>query len=254
MLDMFSEKVVDLEAGVAPTSDAASPSCSTRPNNINTDQAQAGSDDDGILEPSPRLTGHQLFYIFVLDGLGGMAISAGANFAIAYAMYTTQDTSSKPIRLFQLPNTLAGDAAITTVVQCVLTWFVETALVRYDLRNRSVQPIGSFGPEPRRPWLRRFFFLDEAARNASPLASVGQGALRGLIATVLGFVLLWPVAVGALTAFGEPSGGDYVYPDRWTPQFFKFIYGGLLGLLTTPLMAMFWLVKAGWDATKQPKA
>jgi hypothetical protein len=30
------------------------------------------------------LTGHQKFYIFVLDGLGGMALSAGVNFAIAY--------------------------------------------------------------------------------------------------------------------------------------------------------------------------
>lgn len=36
------------------------------------------------LAPSQRFTGHQLFYIFALDGFGGMAISAGVNFAIAY--------------------------------------------------------------------------------------------------------------------------------------------------------------------------
>lgn len=36
------------------------------------------------LVPSERWTGHQLFYVFALDGLGGMAISAGVNFAIAY--------------------------------------------------------------------------------------------------------------------------------------------------------------------------
>lgn len=36
------------------------------------------------LAPSERFTGHQLFYIFALDGFGGMAISAGVNFAIAY--------------------------------------------------------------------------------------------------------------------------------------------------------------------------
>lgn len=38
----------------------------------------------GRLEPSQRVTGHQCFYIFVLDGLGGMTLSAGVNFAIAY--------------------------------------------------------------------------------------------------------------------------------------------------------------------------
>lgn len=36
------------------------------------------------LAPSSRFTGHQLFYVFALDGFGGMAISAGVNFAIAY--------------------------------------------------------------------------------------------------------------------------------------------------------------------------
>ncbi len=30
------------------------------------------------------MTGHQWFYIFVLDGLGAMALSGGVNFGIAY--------------------------------------------------------------------------------------------------------------------------------------------------------------------------
>ncbi len=41
------------------------------------------------LTPSQRLTAHQKFYIFVLDGLGGMMISAGVNFAIAYGTFLT---------------------------------------------------------------------------------------------------------------------------------------------------------------------
>lgn len=36
------------------------------------------------VEPSSRFTGHQLFYIFGLDGIGALALSGGVNFAIAY--------------------------------------------------------------------------------------------------------------------------------------------------------------------------
>lgn len=36
------------------------------------------------LLPSEHFTGHQKFYIFALDGVGGMTLSAGVNFAIAY--------------------------------------------------------------------------------------------------------------------------------------------------------------------------
>lgn len=171
-------------------------------------------------------------------------------------MYTTQDTAKNPIRLFQLPNTLAGDAAVTIITQCILTWFVEMFLVRHDLGNRSVQPIG-FIPEPSSPFLRWLFLLssDKAERKVSALRASTvyhlQQALRGFLLAVVGFVLLWPIGVGVLTTLGERDGGDYVYSDRWTPQVFKLVLGGLLGLLTTPLMAMFWLVKAGWEAKAQ---
>ncbi|KAF7560151.1 hypothetical protein G7046_g3997 [Stylonectria norvegica] len=204
------------------------------------------------LQPSTCLTGHQKFYVFGLDGVGGMAISGGVNFAIAYVMYTTQDTDKNPIRLFQLPNTLAGDAAVTTIIQCILTWFVEMALVRHDLRHRSVQPMG-FIAKPSNRWLRWFCFLplDEAeTRTELPRVSVMmllQQALRGFILAVVGFVLLWPLGVGILTVFGDHVDGDYVYSDRWTPQVFKLVFGGLLGLITTPVMATFWLVRAGWE-------
>lgn len=160
-------------------------------------------------------------------------------------MYTSQDTKANPIRLFQLPNTLAGDAAVTIIIQCILTWFVEKALVAYDLRSRSVQPIG-FISQPTSPLLRWLFFLPSPP--ATLISTIFQNALRGFMLAVSSFILLWPIGVGALTAFGEKEGGDWGYSDRWTPQFFKFVLGGLLGLLTTPLMAVFWLIKAGWEA------
>jgi hypothetical protein len=169
-------------------------------------------------------------------------------------MYTTQDLEANPIRLFQLPNTLAGDGAVTIIVQCILTWFVELGLVHYDLGNRSIRPIG-FIPEPKRPWLRRLFMLDLNAEpgtgqraDLSKLQAVVHHALRGFMFAVVGFLLLWPIGVGALTSVGESSGGDYLYDEKWTPQAFKAILGGVLSLLTTPLMALFWLIKAGWEA------
>ncbi|KAF4982772.1 hypothetical protein FZEAL_1673 [Fusarium zealandicum] len=242
-------------------------------------QAKAGATTDedgqkegvsvkGRLEPSSQFTSHQLFYVFFLDGIGGMAVSGGVNFALAYFMYTTQDTTKNPIRLFQLPNTLAGDAAVTIIIQCVLTWFVEMGLVSYDLSRRSVQPIG-FIPEPLSPRLRWLFFLPPSdsvistdkdkpkdqpkaeSRFASIVSFAFKQALRGFFLALVGFFLLWPIGVGVLTAFGDHTGGDYVYKDRWVPQAFKAILGGLLGLLTTPLMALFWLIKAGWEDRKQ---
>ncbi|KAK7422472.1 hypothetical protein QQZ08_009460 [Neonectria magnoliae] len=258
----------DLEQGASPSPrrgsqlDGGTPvdhGRAAKAKSVETPASGGNVDEGGRLEPSEKLTRHQLFYVLVLDGLGGMVLSGGVNFALAYVMYTTQDTVKNPIRLFQLPNTLAGDAAVTIIIQCILTWFVEKGLVAFDLSRRSVQPIG-FIPKPSLRWQRRLFFLpadDAADVEAKPptcLASLLQQALRGFLLAILGFVLLWPAGVGILTAFGDPDGGDYTYTDRWTPQFFKLILGGVLGLLTTPLMAAFWLIEAGWEGKSESLA
>ncbi|KAF5021719.1 hypothetical protein F66182_6246 [Fusarium sp. NRRL 66182] len=245
------------------------------------DTAERDDGAEGHLRPSLQCTGHQLFYLFGLDGIGAMVLSGGVNFALAYGefgvelicyeteyllltvrvMYTAQDTAKNPIRLFQLPNTLSGDAAVTIIIQCILTWFVEMGLVSYDLSKRSVQPIG-FIPEPSHKWLRWLFFLPSSELSesevtsekghqksdfSSALTTIVQGALRGFMFAVVSFVLLWPLSVGVLTTVGKQADGDWLYQDRWTPQAFKAILGGVLSLLTTPLMAMFWLIKAGWE-------
>ncbi|RFU74609.1 hypothetical protein TARUN_7623 [Trichoderma arundinaceum] len=273
-------------AAVPPVPPQVSPQETTLETTINAEayvQNQQTEEETGEvatskLVPSSQFTGHQLFYIFGLDGIGALALSGGVNFAIAYgkqypvslalntyianhnraAMYTTQDTVKRPIRLWQLPNTLAGDAAVTIIVQCIITWFVELFILRYDLRQHSVQPIG-FIPQPIHPWLRLFFFLPrdstaEPRKEPRPWSFLEliQQALRGFSFAVVSFLLLWPIFMGVLTAFGRKEGADYVYHDKWLPQVFKLILGGVLGLLTTPLMAMFWLVKAGWEYEKSP--
>ncbi|KJZ73695.1 hypothetical protein HIM_06813 [Hirsutella minnesotensis 3608] len=210
----------------------------------------------GRLQPSSSFTRHQLFYLVVLDGLGGMALSGGINFAIAYGMYTAANTTQNPIRLFQLPNTLAGDAAVTIIVQCIITWIIEAILVSHDLSQGSVQPIG-FVSEPSNRLLR-YLFLLPADPDATPapvrifgFLALIQHAARGFLCAVVSFLPIWPITIGLLIAAGHRNGGDWEYEKRWTPQVFKLLLGGILGLVTTPFMAWFWLVRAGWEAKHQ---
>ncbi|CAI6097319.1 unnamed protein product [Clonostachys chloroleuca] len=198
------------------------------------------------LPPSNGFTWNQIFYIFILDGLGGMILSGGINFAIAYVMYTVPDLTGKPIRLFELPNTLAGDAAVTIIVQCLITWFIESALVATDLAKQGVQPL-YLCEAPTSPLLRWLFLLDQP-QPPKFFPNLLQQALRGFMMAFPSFILFWPLSVGVLTELGVPSGGDYVYEKKWVPQFFKLLLGGLLGLVSTPVMVMFWLVKAGWES------
>lgn len=138
-------------------------------------------------------------------------------------------------------------------------------LVSYDLSRRSVQPVGCI-PEPSHPLLRWLMFLPTSpgadakvdvekptftTKIITKLSSIAQQAFRGFLLAIISFFLLWPASVGILTALGSRSGWDWTYSERWTPQGFKAILGGLLGLLTTPLMALFWLVKAGWEADER---
>ncbi|KAM7199414.1 hypothetical protein V8F33_004441, partial [Rhypophila sp. PSN 637] len=123
--------------------------------------------------PTTRLNAHQIFYIFMLDGLGAMILSGAINFAIAYAMYTSSSSSPAagtnsvpPILLFHLPNSLAGDAAVTIVLQTVITWLVEFLLVNRDLEKRGgggVRPVGFVKmPTTRRlKFVRWFCFLGD---------------------------------------------------------------------------------------------
>ncbi len=174
------------------------------------------------------------------------------------ALYAHQDTEKSPIRLFELPNTLAGDAAVTLIVQCLITWLVELVLVSRDMQNGMVAPIG-FVAEPENRLLRWFLFLDcgdrlhepgTAAHRARFLASQ---LLRVFVVFVASFCLFWGPSVGILTAVGHRRGGDWYFERTWAPQVFKLILGGLLALVTSPLFAIFWLVRCGWAVKRGEK-
>ncbi|KAK8044119.1 hypothetical protein PG993_004143 [Apiospora rasikravindrae] len=215
----------------------------------------------GFQEPSTKLTGYQIFYLFGLDGVGAFILSGGINFAIAYAMYTTQHyTPDNIIRLFQLPNTLAGDMAVTIFIQCIITWLVELILVNRDLKSGGVQAIG-FVPEPTNRLVRWYMFLDRTEGDTHAvggfrhwLSFLGSQVMRALISVVPCFVLLFGPSIGFLTLVGTPipwgTAQDWVYATKWAPQIFKLLLGGVLSLLTGPAFAAFWLVRCGWALKK----
>ncbi|UQC85488.1 uncharacterized protein CLUP02_10986 [Colletotrichum lupini] len=205
-------------------------------------------------QPTDSISGHQIFYIFGLDGIGAAFLSGGINFAIAYGMYSTQNIARNPIRLFQLPNTLAGDAVVTMIIQTTMTWFIELFLANRDMKNGSVRPIG-FIEEPSQPFMRWFMMLnlEDTRHTKSRLSVFAEHLIRIGLIFVVSFFLLWPASVGILTVIGTRGSGndwDWYFQSKWAPEAFKGILGGLLALLTTPAMASFWLVKEGWSLKK----
>lgn len=167
-------------------------------------------------------------------------------------MYTKTDV---PIYLFELPNTLVGDFAVTTIMQTIVTWLMEMLIVNHDLRKGNVQPIGFIAPPTK--LLARWFLLpgDTRLMLAPPppkrwrarLLNLVAQVIRALVVSVVLVAVLIGPTIGILLALGEKSGGDWVYASRWTPQAFKGILGGGLALFTTPPMAMMWMVKCGWS-------
>lgn len=178
-------------------------------------------------------------------------------------MYTTSKT---PIRLFELPNTLVGDTAVTVIVQTIMTWFIEMLIVNMDLRKGSVQPIGFIAEPPQTGgglWARfaRWFLqLDRPADGMAEAARLGRrGRLRrkvsfffaqvarAFVVAAACFPLLFGPSVGILIAVGTKDGGDWDFDSKWAPEVFKLVLGALLGLMTTPFFAMYWMVKRGWE-------
>lgn len=171
-------------------------------------------------------------------------------------MYTRTDD---PVRLFQLPNTLAGDTAVTIIVQTIVTWLLEMLIVNRDLRKGNIRPIGfiSEPPSTGEPWWRAarwFMLMDLSKQQRKRRGSVYRKFLyilaqivRAFAVSVLCFAILFGPCVGTLTAVGKKDGGDWDYASRWAPEVFKLILGGVLALMTTPFFAMFWMVKCGWN-------
>lgn len=169
-------------------------------------------------------------------------------------------TTKEAINLFQFPNTLVGDATVTIIIQCIVTWLIELVLVNGDLKHGRIQAVGSV-PEPKNRLIRWFMFLDrnDAKYNGGCLAHwmvfLYSQVLRAFIIAVISFAVFIGPTIGFLILVGTRNGGDWTYTggvkptphlENWKPMVFKGILGASVALVTTPLFALFWMVRSGW--------
>ncbi|WFD35285.1 hypothetical protein MCUN1_002136 [Malassezia cuniculi] len=227
------------------------------------------------------LTPYQIFYVFVMNGLGAMVLSAAANFGVACAMYRTTDIE---ITMWILKkNTIAGDMGVTVIIQQLITMIITSSLCHHDLRHgvkaftRPWPPMMHFpsSPMPEGSWLGSTLPSDVQRAGAPLYMGNAQGrprtaqwalwflramstgsernafllkgltfrqrverllftALQGLWVAVLTFWWYWPIAI----AIVAPIYGGRDLRGTWIGPIIKLIFGGVLGLLTNPFMAM----------------
>ncbi|KAH8666847.1 hypothetical protein BX600DRAFT_462666 [Xylariales sp. PMI_506] len=174
-------------------------------------------------------------------------------------------TTKQSINLFQFPNTLVGDATVTIILQCIITWMIELILVNQDLRKGRIQSIGTVS-EPKNAAVRWFMFMDRGEETCKRgsfkhwVLFLYSQILRGFMISVVCFALLIGPVIGFLILVGKKEGGDWTYISTiepslatWKPQIFKAILGAVSGILTTPLYALFWLTRCGWALKNHEK-
>ncbi|KAF9280146.1 hypothetical protein BGZ68_007470 [Mortierella alpina] len=204
--------------------------------------------------PGPKpavdgLTTRHVVYLVVMHMIGAMILDGAINFGLATAMYkNTKD----PVTLWPLPNTLAGDAAVTIIIQQALTWILDRLAVGGDLKKGLVAPLRM--PKNANAIIRWFVGLEEVCvyktfkeRSAYYVRFHGK---RIAVLVVVTFILYWPITIGILSGlrihgigkdFSERNGDFNIWP---MPEIFKGVYGFALGM-TTPFVSYIALIYQG---------
>ncbi|EJT77098.1 hypothetical protein GGTG_07011 [Gaeumannomyces tritici R3-111a-1] len=236
-----------------------------------------------------RPTLRQWLFILGPHGLGAMLITGAINVLFAYLMYVRPSKLDKDnkfhVTLWALPGTVAGDAAVTIIMTCVITWMMEMLLVRRALRSGAVQPLAwpqSSGGARVDGFERWFYMVDGGAvaaarvldrRRSRPddddeqsqkqgqglfqqsprdlLACLGTQLVRSVVLVLPAFILFWPLplVIFTLTA-GRPMQerqGEYLF-GPWAAVIYKGVLSALQALWITPEYAIFWMTRAGYSA------
>ncbi|OUM53670.1 hypothetical protein BVG19_g2974 [[Candida] boidinii] len=71
---------------------------------------------------------------------------------------------------------------------------------------------------------------------------------RGLILAAILFIFIWPITMGIMASIGtrEPGTVEYTFHHFRTPQVAKLLYGGIIGLLLTPVISGIILTRHNW--------
>ncbi|KAI8907461.1 hypothetical protein DFJ77DRAFT_475530 [Powellomyces hirtus] len=199
--------------------------------------------DPTVLSPPPSffpaLSLRQKLYILLMHSIGAGLLDAGINFALAYAMY-----HGKTAYLWDLPNTIAGDAAMTVIIQGVLTWIIDGTLTHQDCRKGVVKPI-VLSDTAKRPTTHVVGFVSWMARASLDLLEPGlsaktrlmrlaSAALRGAVFAALCLPFAWGIGIGIACATWPGLAGNTPLTG-WAPMIFKAVFTFFLGMLVTPV-------------------
>ncbi|KAF9172248.1 hypothetical protein BGX21_010198 [Mortierella sp. AD011] len=194
-------------------------------------------------------TRHILFLVF-MHGLGAMILDGAINFGLATAMYKT---TSQPVHLWNFPNTLAGDATVTVIIQQTLTWILDQLSVRGDVKKGVVAPLRM--SKNANAVLRWFVGVDSPkfGQKKTVKEFLIFHVQRVLVLILATWVVYWPIAMGILAGLKNNgigvdtrgAGGDF---NNWPlPEIFKGVYGFALGA-TTPFVSYVQLIYLGETA------
>ncbi|KAF9138422.1 hypothetical protein BG015_002392 [Linnemannia schmuckeri] len=196
--------------------------------------------------PVIGLTTRHIVYLIVMHTIGAMILDAGINFGLATAMYKN---NKHPVYIWPLPNTLAGDMAVTIIIQQALTWILDRLAVRGDLKKGLVAPLRM--PSDASSLVRWFVGLKDVKAAGKP--GFAFHFKRVVVYIVATFLLYWPITIGVLyglksghvgaaVADGAHAAGEF---NLWPfPQIFKAVYSAALGL-TTPFVSYVTLIYEG---------
>ncbi|KAG6126381.1 hypothetical protein E4U38_001839 [Claviceps purpurea] len=216
-------------------------------------ESTADGRETDMVKPSTEFNLGHFLYLLCRDAIPGMVVSAAVNMAISYVMYVVAN-DGPTVCLFRLPKSLAGDAAMTIFVHCIITWFLKFNLVRNDLRNGIAQPIAFADDELLNEDVCWLMFLSPETGEAvesvrmDSLKWIARHLVRALVFASMVFLTFWPISLIPLILSGDRDETDFTYRRMWAPQIFKTTLGGLLGLLTSPIISMIWLLRAGREA------
>ncbi|KAF9125911.1 hypothetical protein BGW39_007081 [Mortierella sp. 14UC] len=189
------------------------------------------------------LTTRHILYLVIMHTIGAMILDAGINFGLATAMYRN---NKHPVYIWPLPNTLAGDIAVTIIIQQALTWILDRLAVRGDLKKGLVAPLRM--PAEASKLVRWFVGLEDVKAPGRP--GFVFHFKRIVVLIVMSFLVYWPITIGVIyglksgdvgAATGDHAGDFNLWPF---PQIFKGVYSACLGL-TTPFVSYVTLIYEG---------
>jgi len=184
-------------------------------------------------------------YLVVVMGIGSGLLDVIINAGLTALLYY----GAHPLPLWGWPDTFGGDILVTGVITGILTWLIAGNLSMRDMRIGvpilgKLTPLHVYSDRFRRQTLyNRFLKLEDLIRLPGKgnwkahLKKFPPLVLRGIPFTIFVFVFLALPALGV--AYGIQSAHGHSW--RWTWEkvvVFKGIYGGIMGLIATPIIAI----------------